>query len=126
NNLFSILLMLLFSCSCNNNRLDIQLTNSPVSIHFENVDTQMITASKKQIRENIGKFEKELGNLFLYEMSENLRINIDTNDSSYLAVYQFYQSEYIQDLEKEKQKLSIALPQHQKKINLAFQYLSYY
>lgn len=118
------LLVVFILYACNSNLLDVKLNNAPVSIEFINVDKQLGDSSIDVVKTKIELLKSQLGNLFLFELAHNIRENI--NDSSYHLVYDFYQSEYISNLEKEKEKIYQKLPEHQKNMNLAFQYLSFH
>ena len=122
--IYVILLLIAFFYSCNSNPLDIKLENKKVSINFINADQQLYNQSLSDIQKNIKTLTHQLGDLFSYELSQNIRQNID--DSSYRAIYHFYNSEYIRDLEKEKAKLHSLLPKHEENINKAFQYLAHH
>lgn len=115
---------LFFIASCNNNPLDVQLKAKESPIHYINVDQYFCTKSLDTVKTNLVQLHQEYGSLLMYELSQNIRRRI--TDTSYKAVYQFYQSEYIQALEKVKDSMYQFLPEHEHKIDNAFQYLAYH
>lgn len=119
-----IMLILFLFYSCKSNPLDVQLTHPEPSVEFINVDKELLTLSKEEMTSKIHELDMKLGDLFIYELSHNLQQNM--NDSSYHLVYDFYHSEYIQEIEKEKQKILEELPKHEKRINKAFHYFAYH
>ena len=122
--IYAILFLASFFYGCKSNPLDIELDNSDVSIEYINADQQLNNQSLEEIKKNAKTLEARLGDLFVYELSQNIRHNFD--DSSYRAIYNFYNSEYISDLEKEKVKLYPELPSHEKEMNKAFKYLRHH
>lgn len=122
--LYAILLITVVFYGCSSNPLDVKLNNEDVSVEYINVDQQLYNQSPEQVAESFKTLESKLGELFLYEISQNIRQNI--NDSSYREIYNFYSSEYISDLEKEKQSLFPQLPAHQEEMNKGFSYLKHH
>jgi hypothetical protein len=122
--LYVILLLVTFFYGCKSNPLDVELTNSNIAIQYINADNQLYGHSMEDVQKNTKSLENQLGNLFIYELSQNIRQNLD--DSAYRAIYNFYNTEYISDLEKEKSKLFQELPKHELKMNTAFKYLRYH
>ncbi|MFA5574906.1 MAG: hypothetical protein WC994_07620 [Brumimicrobium sp.] len=106
--------------SCNSNPLDIKLENPPVNYDFINVDKLLNNESEDETKKNLKYLTNKLGDLLLYELSNNVQKNV--TDSSFQIIHDFYQSEYIQELEREK--ASIDLTEQESKINKGFQYLS--
>src|SRR5690554_4784633 len=114
NSIYAILFLIPFFYSCNSNPLDVKLDESEVSIEYINADQAL----------NNKSLEEQLGDLFIYELSQNIQQNV--NDSSYRIIHEFYNSEYISDLEAEKEKLYSELPKHEQEINSAFKYLRHH
>lgn len=110
--------------SCKNNPLDIPLNNPEPSIQFINVDEELSHLSLELVKDKIKELDEKLGDLFIYELSHNIQQNLD--ESSYGMVYEFYNSEYIQEIEAEKEKIRKHLPKHEQRVNKAFQYFSHY
>lgn len=115
---------LIFLNSCKSNRLDVKLNNATVQLEFINADKEFLNHSKEEVLVNFKNLESKLGDLFVYELSNDIRLNI--NETNTEDIYNFYNSEYIKELEQEKEKLWEELPIHEKAINKAFQYLSYH
>lgn len=121
---YAILLITLIFCSCTSNRLDVKLPKKDIKISYVNVDQLLYNQPLDSVKERVNKLDRQLGELFIYELSQNIRQNLD--DTSYHAIYNFYNSEYIVELEKEKQNLTKTLPNHEEKMNSGFKYLRYH
>ncbi|RYM32939.1 hypothetical protein ERX46_12860 [Brumimicrobium glaciale] len=122
--LYAILILMAVFYGCTSNPLDVNLPKKEVSLNYINVDDELYKKPKEEVASKVKNLEQQLGDLFMYELSQNIRQNID--DYSYQAIYNFYNSDYISDIEEEKQKLYAELPQHENKINKAFTYLKYH
>ncbi len=109
---------------CNSNPLDVKLHNSDVKIKYINADKQLHNHSIEEVKTNLASLSDELGDLFLYELSNDIQQRI--YDTSYQLVYEYYNSKYINDLEKAKSELYDKLPQSEQKIDRAFHYLAYH
>ncbi|PKR80562.1 hypothetical protein CW751_09310 [Brumimicrobium salinarum] len=103
--------------------VDIKKTDN-VKINFINADQLLNSTDIIKTKKNLDKLKQELGSLFEYELSQNIRQNL--NDSVYQAVFNFYNTAYISDLEKEKSKLYPDLEDRKDKIISAFNYLAYH
>lgn len=122
---FAVLFILSsFLFSCSSNPLDIKLDNSPVEIEFTNVDSYINGKDREEVTANIKMLDEKLGDLFIFELSHNIRANVV--DSTYPIVYDFYNMDYIKEMEAEKEKLYPGLTAHEGRINKAFQYLTHY
>jgi len=121
---YAILLLSVLFYGCTSNPLDVNISEKEISIAYINVDKQLFDKPVEEVKSKVKTLSQQLGDLFLYELSQNIRRDVD--DSSYQAVFSFYNSDYISDLEEEKAKLFEELPQHQKEMNKAFAYLSYH
>jgi len=124
NSIYAILFLIPFFYSCNSNPLDVKLDESEVSIEYINADQALNNKSLEEVKSNLKSLEEQLGDLFIYELSQNIQQNV--NDSSYRIIHEFYNSEYISDLEAEKEKLYSELPKHEQEINSAFKYLRHH
>lgn len=122
--IYAILIIAVFFYSCKSNPLDVELDNYEVKIEYINADQQLKSKSLNEIKVNAKSLEEQLGDLFVYELSQNIRQNYD--DSSYRAIYNFYNSDYISDLEEEKAKLIPELPRHEQNITTAFKYFRHH
>lgn len=116
--------MLTLFYGCKSNLLDVQLNNTEPSIEFVNVDQILSEQSKADISDKINTLDAKLGDLLIFELSHNLQQNM--NDSSFHLVYDFYNSEYIREIEREKLKIVEKLPKHEERIKKAFQYFAYH
>ncbi|HLV42647.1 MAG TPA: hypothetical protein VKY37_10230, partial [Brumimicrobium sp.] len=122
--IYAILILASFFYACESNRLDIHIEKTDLSIDYINADQLLYNLSLEEVKQNTKTLEEQLGDLFIYELSQNIRQNV--GDSSYKSIYNFYNTEYISDLEKEKIKLYPELSKHENKINTAFQYLKHH
>jgi|SRR5690554_498231 len=122
--IYAIILIGLFFYSCKSNPLDVKLDNSEVTLEFINADQQLNGSSLEEVKKNIKTLEEQLGDLFAYEISQNIRQNF--NDSSYHSIYNFYTTEYVSAIEDEKSKLYSELTEHEQRMNTAFRYLKYH
>lgn len=119
-----VLFLGLLLVACNSNPLSVNLTNEDVNLEFINADKQLYNASIEEVKDELPLLTTKLGDLFLYELSNDMQKNI--TDTSYKQVYDYYHAEYIAALEQEKIKLYPTLPAHEQKINKAFQYLAFH
>lgn len=119
-----VLISGLILSACTPSPLTVKLNNEEVSLDFIKADEQLFGHSLEEVKETLPALTTELGDLFLYELSNDIRENV--NDSSYKKVYEYYNTDYIAALEKEKVKLYDLLPPHEKRINKAFQYLAFH
>lgn len=120
----AILVLAVIFSSCSSNPLEVNLPKEDVNINYVNVDELLYDQPIEIVKKNLKELKDQLGNLFIYELSQNIRQDID--DSSFQAVYNFYNSDYIVDLEKEKQRLFKDLPLHEEKMDKGFKYLKYH
>ncbi|WP_107038801.1 gliding motility lipoprotein GldB [Brumimicrobium mesophilum] len=121
---YAILMTTAILSSCSRSPLDVTLPEKDFKIEFINVDQKLHNQSLENVKVNVESLKQQLGSLFIYELSQNVRQNIE--DTSYQAIYNFYNSDYISDLEDEKKKLFTELPKHQDKISHSFKYLNYH
>ncbi|RFC53428.1 gliding motility lipoprotein GldB [Brumimicrobium aurantiacum] len=122
--IYAILAFAFLFYSCTSNPLDVKLPKDEINIDFINVDQSFHQKPIDSVKIIMADFEDEIGELFLYELSKNIRENI--TDSSYKTVYNFYSSEYISDLENEKSKIYSEITKHEKRIIDGFKYLKYH
>lgn len=122
--LYAILLLAVISTGCESNPLDVDLLKKGGTIDYINVDQHFFNQPIEEVKSKVHTLSEQLGDLFIYELSQNIRQNVD--DSSYLAIHSFYNTEYIVELEKEKAKLIKGLPLHQQEMDKAFSYLAYH
>lgn len=119
-----ILIVLSIFCSCSSNPLDVDVSKQNTAIQFIEVDTLFFKKSLQVVKSNHEKLKNQLGDLYIYELSQNIRSKV--TDSVYKAIYTFYNAAYIVDLEKEKEKLYPKLNGKENQINTAFDYLSFH
>ena len=110
--------------ACDSNPLDVRLPDKDVHIKYINADEGLYDQPIEKVKVNLESLSKELGDLFLYELSNDIQERI--YDTSYHSVYKYYNFKYINDIEKAKSSLYNNLPQSQEKIDNAFRYLSYH
>ena len=122
--LYAILIITTIFYGCSSNPLDVNLSERRLNIAYTNVDKMLYKQSISDLEINVKVLKKKLGELFLFELSQNIRQNI--NDSSYQTIYNFYNSEYISKIEEEKQKLYSGLRSHEERLNKAFRYIDYH
>lgn len=113
---------ILFSCS--NNRLDVDLTNDLPTIDFFYVDEALNNKNQTEIEKIHKRFSDELDELYLYEWSQNFRGPL--NDSAEKMIYEFYNADYIKDLESAKKTATEKAKSKEPEIKKAFQYLSFH
>ncbi|MEX1190890.1 MAG: hypothetical protein WEA99_02885 [Brumimicrobium sp.] len=118
----TILMLILFSCS--ENRLDVNIESIKVNIEHVNVDSLYRDANLQEAKDHHKTLKSKLDDLYLFEVSQNIQKNVDT--SSYKSIYDFYQSEYIKTLEKEKLALFETMKLKKPIINNGFRYLKYH
>ena len=116
------LISILFSC--NDSRFEVDIENITVDIKHVNIDTAFNGATLKQTKKAHQKFKDSLDDLYLYEISQNIQRNPDS--SSYQSIYDFYNSEYIAEIEKEKENLYAKLDTKKPIIEDGFRYLKYH
>lgn len=121
---YSILILTFILSACSHNPLDVELPKKNFSIQYINVDQKLYNQTPEEVEKNVKSLKQELGSLLIYELSQNTRQNLE--DTSYQAVYKFYNSDYIKDLEKEKLKMFSDLSKHEARISKAFEYIAYY
>jgi ribosome-associated translation inhibitor RaiA len=116
------LISILFSCG--DSRFDVNIENASVHLQHVNVDSAFRDTSLEEVKKAHGKFTQQLDDIYLYEISQNIQQNPDSN--SYKSIYDFYNSEYILEIEKEKEKLYATLDPKKEKIENGFKYLKYH
>lgn len=110
--------------ACDSNPLNVKLPDKEVNIEYINADEGLYNQPLEKVNSNLKSLSQELGELFLFELSNDIQERI--YDTSYHSVYNYYNFKYINDIEKAKLKLYKNLPGSQEKINTAFRYLSYH
>ena len=122
--LFTLISFCLMILSCNRNPLDIKLTNKKPEIEVVNIDEKLCVFETKHITNSHLQLINELGDIYLNELSFNLRIPNDSIKPEDIKL--FYQSDFLKELEKEKSLiLNDALNQIEKS-KIGFQYLTFY
>jgi hypothetical protein len=121
---YAILFLTIIFYGCNPNPLDVNIKDEKLPIKYINVDQQLYGQPLDKLKSNVQSFKEQLGDLFIYELSQNIRQQI--NDTSYHAIFSFYNSDYISEIEESKNNLYAKLPAHQDKMNTAFNYLSFH
>ncbi|PHR49105.1 MAG: hypothetical protein COA32_03395 [Fluviicola sp.] len=116
--LFSILI------SCTNDSFDVDIQNITVEIEHINVDSAFYKATLNDTKKAHERFTNLLDDLYLYEISQNIQQNPDSN--SYKAIHDFYKSEYISEIEKVKKKLYSKLDPKKVTIEKGFRYLKHH
>lgn len=120
--LLTPIILILFSCE--GNRLDVELNNEPFDLSFYYIDEAFYNSTEESVREQHNTFKSRLDNLYLYEWQQNLRSR--KSDSLPEQIYNFYQTQYIQDLEKEKLKILDKVRSRENDINTAFRYFDHH
>lgn len=110
--------------SCGDNRFDIDIQNVKIDIEHVNVDSVFKTASLEETKKAHEEFTQQLDDLYLYEISQNIQQNPDS--TSYKGIYDFYNSEYVAEIEKEKEKLYSQLNSKKEVIEDGFKHLKYH
>lgn len=116
------LISILFSCG--DNRFDVDIENIMVNIKHVNVDAAFKGASLQDTKKAHEKFKDSLDDLYLYEISQNIQQNPDS--SSYHSIYEFYNSEYIAEIEKEKETLYAKLDSKKSTIEDGFKHIKFH
>ncbi len=121
--LFISLSVILYSCAKNRLNVDISKT-ATIEQEFFYVDELLNNEAKDQLNKNHAKLKKELGSIYLYEWRQNLRQN--SSDSLTNKIFDFYNSDYIKDLEKSKKELLPKISEKEENISDAFRYLKFH
>jgi hypothetical protein len=110
----------IFLVSCNTNPFIADISKIEVAIEFINVD-ETFNNNLEAIENNHQKFAQLLGDIYLYELSMNLK----TRDTSLFAsgLKEFYGDEFIQSIEEEKMLIQAGIIKEQEKTTTAFRYL---
>jgi hypothetical protein len=116
------LITILFSCS--DNRFEVNIENVSLDIKHVNIDSTFRNASLEETKKAHKAFKNSLDDLYLYEVSQNIPQNPDSN--SYKAIHDFYNSEYIVEIEQEKKELYVQLHDKKKTVETGFKYLKHH
>lgn len=117
--LVTVSIFILFSCA--NDPLDISTEGVAVNINFIDVDERMKDLNATNAVEFYEKQKRELGELFIYEVTNNLQAY---NDSVIpMMLVDFYNSPYIKTIEKEKSKVFDNKDPYETEINDGFLHL---
>jgi hypothetical protein len=116
------LISILFSCD--DNPFDVDIQNVTVDIEHIHVDSAFNGATLDETKVAHEKFSNTLDDLYLYEISQNIQQNPDS--SSYKAIYDFYESDYIIGIEKEKENLYSNLAPKKEIVENGFKYLKHH
>ncbi len=112
-------------CSCSKNRLNVDISQTAtIDQEFYYVDDLLNNVSKENLAANHSMLKKELGSIYLYEWRQNLRMN--SSESIVNKIHQFYDTEYIKDLEKSKKELIPKIVEKEDKISDAFRYFKFH
>tara|TARA_B100000508_G_scaffold141093_1_gene146571 strand:+ start:83559 stop:84563 length:1005 start_codon:yes stop_codon:yes gene_type:complete len=112
------------ACSCDQNRLKIDIPNTNIDQKFVYVDEFFHNATKEETSEHHRTLKSELDQLYVYELQQNIQTTL--NDSFANKIYEFYHSEYISALETEKEKLFSDAKAKEENITKAFSYFNYH
>lgn len=110
--------------SCDSNPLDVRLPDKEMHIEYVNADEGLYNQPIEGVKENLKSLTQKLGDLFLFELSNDIQVRI--YDTSFHVVHEYYNSKYVYDLEKAKTKLYKNLQESQGVINKAFSYMGYH
>lgn len=122
---FSTLTVLIFILlSCSDDRFEVNIQKSELKTRHINVDSAFHEASLTKCEKAHKYYSKKLDDLYLYEISQNIQQNPDSN--AYIAIHDFYNSEYIIAIEEEKQKLYSELDPKKSIVEDGFKYLKHY
>jgi hypothetical protein len=110
--------------SCTNNRLKVDISNTHVEQDFYYVDDLLHKLSLNELKKKHLKLSSSLDQLYVFEWQENLRTK--ASDSLYKEIHDFYQSEYIHDLETAKTSLLPQVKEKEEGINTAFRYFNHH
>lgn len=111
--------LILFSCS--NDPLEISTDGISVEIEFIDVDERMKNLNAGNAMEFYESQKSELGELFVYEVSNNLQAYSDSVIPNMLV--DFYASPYIKTIEKEKNSVFADKTPYEKEIISGFKHL---
>lgn len=119
--IFSLIILIL--SACNQNPLLVDISNSPVKVDFVNVDSiYKSSTSSEDFKRNHDYLKKVLGELYLYEVSMNLKEN-DTNAFPE-GLRAFYSSEYVRSIEDEKNSIQENIGTQKNTVQDAFKYFN--
>lgn len=116
------LISILFSCG--DSQFDVNIDNIGLDIKHVNIDSSFKNATLEETKKAHEKFQQTLDDLYLYELSQNIQQNPDSN--SYKSIYDFYNSEYIEQIEKKKESLYAEIDSKKKVIENGFKYLKFH
>ncbi len=123
---FSILFLFALFLSCENNPLDIDVSQVGVDIQFVDVDSALFYSDSNALVENHHHFKNELKNIYEYEIGYVLKIGDVVDSAFYNSIQQFRSDSSIQDLEKSISHLIPTLKQKEKSILDGFKHLKYH
>ena len=110
--------------SCSRNELLVDTSGIEVSFDVINVDSLYFDASNEEINEIHDRLMEDLGSIYEYEISMNIQKS--ANEIQPSDIYNFYNNEYIKELEKEKIKLKEDTQKQLKKVEDGFKHLKYH
>lgn len=122
--LLSLTLLFLLITGCSTNALDVDIHEITVSTELINVDELLKVEDEDRVKKNHEQLVQRLGYLYTYELEMNLRAALDS--AVHLKIAQFYSSEYMIELEKEKAAILPEIKEKHKETELAFRYLHYH
>lgn len=110
--------------SCGDKRFDVNIQNIDLNIEHVNVDSVFKSSTVEECKGAHKSFSNQLDDLYLYEISQNIQQNPDSN--SHKAIHDFYNSEYVSAIEVEKEKLYSKLDQKKETVENGFKYLKHH
>lgn len=122
--LLSLTVLFFTLLGCSSNKLDVDISKISLSTELINVDELLKVGELNRVKENHDRLEKELGYIYAYELEMNLRAPIDS--SVYDKIAQFYGSEYMQELEQEKEAVLPKIKEKHRETDIGFRYLHYH
>jgi len=119
--IFSLIILILSACS--QNPLLVDISNSAVKVEFVKVDS-MYGASKslEDFKRNHDSLKSILGELYMYEVSMNLKQSDTTTFPKGLQA--FYSSKYVRSIENEKKSIQEKVKIQKQAVQDAFKYFN--
>ncbi|SFT89966.1 hypothetical protein SAMN05216474_3040 [Lishizhenia tianjinensis] len=115
--------------SCTGDRLQVDVSDQQVDIHYLNIDQEVNGKSAQELTSLHHQLTKDLTDLYQYELSFNLRQIGQTLQPQDTAIgeklHYFYAQEFIAKLEEEKNK-AFDLPVLEQEINDGFKHVKYH
>jgi len=109
---------------CSSNSLDVNIDKIELTTSLINADALLKNKDAAQVKTNHDRLAKELGYIYLYELEMNLQAPIDS--TVYDKIMHFYSSDYMTELEQEKENILSQIQVKNKDTEKGLRYLLYH